>query len=175
MLRLLIKDITVEKSTASKQLLVHIRWQGGACSERTVQLPLNMPDRVRYPDAIVERIRELAQSLPDDEIAAQLDRDGHTSAKGRPYTTKIIQWIRWRYRIPPAPLKNPEELTVQQVAKQFGVSIGVVYYWIEHGVIKTARRLKDGRPYWITLKPADEEKLRDWVRSSSRIPSVSQT
>jgi DNA invertase Pin-like site-specific DNA recombinase len=175
MLRLLIKDITVEKSTASKQLLVHIRWQGGACSERTVQLPLNMPDRVRYPDAIVERIRELAQSLPDDEIAAQLHRDGHTSAKGRPYTTKIIQWIRWRYRIPPAPLKNPEELTVQQVAKKFGVSIGVVYYWIEHGVINTARRLKDGRPYWITLKPADEEKLRDWVRSSSRIPSVSQT
>src|SRR5215831_17084734 len=42
MLRMLIKDITVEKSAAPKQLLVHIRWQGGACSERTVQLPLNM-------------------------------------------------------------------------------------------------------------------------------------
>jgi DNA invertase Pin-like site-specific DNA recombinase len=175
MLRLLIKDITVEKSAAPKQLLVHIRWQGGACTERIVQLPLNMPDRVRYPDAIVERVRELAQSLPDDEIAAQLDRDGHTSAKGRPYTTKIIHWIRWRYRIPPAPLKNPEESTVQQVAQQFGVSTGVVYYWIEHGIITTARRLKDGMPYWITLKPADEEKLRDWVRSSSKIPKVSQT
>ncbi len=175
MLRLLIKDITVEKSAVPKQLLVHIRWQGGACSERTVQLPLNMPDRVRYPDSIVERVRELAQSLPDDEIAAQLHRDGHTSAKGRLCTTKIIHWIRWKYRIPPAPLKNPEELTVQQVAKQFGVSIGVVYYWIEHGIITTARQLKDGMPYWITLKPADEQKLRDWVRSSSRIPNVYQT
>lgn len=175
MLRLLIKDITVEKSAVPKQLLVHIRWQGGACSERTVQLPLNMPDRVRYPNAIVVRVRELAQSLPDDQIAAQLHRDGHTSAKGRPYTRKIIQWIRWRYRIPPAPLKNPNELTVQQVAKQFGVSIWVVYYWIEHGIITTARRPKDRMPYWITLKPADEQKLRDWVRSSSRIPNVSQT
>ena len=175
MLRLLIKDITVEKSAAPKQLLVHIRWPGGACSECTVQLPLNMPDRVRYPDALVERVRELAQSLPDNEIAAQLHRDGHSSAKGRPYTKKIIQWIRWRYRIPPAPLKNAEELTVQQVANQFGVSIWVVHYWIEHGIITTARRLKDGMPYWITLKPVDEEKLRDWVRSSSRIPNVSQT
>jgi len=64
---------------------------------------------------------------------------------------------------------------VQQVANQFGVSIWVVYYWIEHGIITTARRLKDGMPYWITLKPVDEEKLRDWVRSSSRIPNVSQT
>ena len=30
MLRLLIKDITVEKPTDQKQLLVHIRWKGGA-------------------------------------------------------------------------------------------------------------------------------------------------
>jgi DNA invertase Pin-like site-specific DNA recombinase len=174
MLRLLIKDITVEKSTAPRQLLVHIRWQGGACTERIVQLPPKIADRVRYPAAVVERVRELAQGLPDVDIAAQLNRDGHASAKGRPYTTKIIQWIRWRYQIPPAPLKNPEELTVQQVAEQFGVSAWVVYYWIEQRVITMARRLNDGAPYWITLKPDDEEKLRDWVRSSSKLPKLSK-
>jgi DNA invertase Pin-like site-specific DNA recombinase len=174
MLRLLIKDITVEKSAAPKQLLIHIRWQGGACSERVVQIPLNMPDRVRYPDAVVHRVRELAQNLPDAEIAAQLNRESHTSAKGKPYSMEIIRWIRWRYQIPPATLKTPEELTVQQVAQQFGVSPGVVYYWIEHGIIMTARRLNDGMPYWITLQPADEEKLRDWVRNSSKIAKVSQ-
>ena len=47
MLRLLIKDITVEKPADQKQLLVHIRWQGGACSDISVQLPLNIADRVR--------------------------------------------------------------------------------------------------------------------------------
>ncbi|HEX8798772.1 MAG TPA: recombinase family protein [Terriglobales bacterium] len=175
MLRLLIKDITVEKSAAPKQLLVHIRWQGGACSERVVQLPLNMPDRMRYPKAIVERVRELAQDLPDAEIAAQLNRDGRTSATGKPYSTGIIRWIRWRYQIPPATLKRPEELTVQQVAHQFGVTAAVVYYWIEHGIITTARQLNDGMPYWITLKPADAQRLRDWVHSSGRIAKVSQT
>ena len=133
-----------------------------------------MPDRMRYPKAIVERVRELAHHLPDGEIAAQLNRDGRTSATGKPYSTGIIRWIRWRYQIPPATLKNPEELTVQQVAQQFGVSTGVVYYWIEQRII-TARRLKDGMPYWITLNPADEQRLRDWVRSSSRIRKVSQT
>jgi DNA invertase Pin-like site-specific DNA recombinase len=172
MLRLLIKDITVEKSAVSKQLAVHIRWQGGACTDRSVQLPPNVADRVRYPAAVVERVHELAQSLPDAQIAAQLNREGHSSAKGRPYTAKIIQWIRWRYEIPPATLKKPEEFTVQQVAQQFGVSTGVIYYWIEHKII-TARRLNDGMPYWITLEPLDEHKLRDWVRNSSRIPKVS--
>jgi hypothetical protein len=174
MLRLLIKDITVEKSAAPKQLVVHIRWQGGACTDRPVQLPPNIADRVRYPAPVVERVRELAQSLPDVQIVDQLNRKGYSSAMGRPYTTKIIQWIRWRYQIPPARLKNPEELTVQQVAQQFGVSTGVVYCWIEHRII-TARRLNDGMPYWITLKPVDEQKLRDWVRNSSKIPKISKT
>src|SRR5205809_2550339 len=118
MLRLLIKDITVEKPANQKQLLVHIRWQGGAGADISVQLPLNIADRVRYPSAVVERIRELARNSPDSEIADQLRREGQVSTKGRPYTVKIIQWVRCRYRIPPAELKRPEELTVQQVAKR---------------------------------------------------------
>jgi DNA invertase Pin-like site-specific DNA recombinase len=172
MLRMLIKDITVEKSAVPKQLLAHIRWHGGACTDRSVQLPPNIADRVRYPAAVVKRVRELAQDLLDAPIAAQLNQEGHSSAKGKPYTVKIIQWIRWRYQIPPATLKKPEELTVQQVAQQFGVSTGVVYYWIEHGIIM-ARRLNDGMPYWITLNPDDKQKLHDWVRNSNRIHKVS--
>jgi len=171
MLRLLIKDITVEKPANPKQLLVHIRWQGGACSDVSVQLPPNIADRVRYPSAVVDRIRELARNLTDAEIADQLNREGQRSAKGQPYTVKIIQWIRCRYRIPPAELKRPEELTVQQVAKRFGTSDQVVYYWIEHGVIRS-RRINSGMPHWITLSAIDEQQLREWVRKSSRIQPV---
>src|SRR6266542_1502993 len=168
MLRLLIKDITVEKPADQKQLLVHIRWQGGACSDVSVQLPLHIADRVRYPFAVVDRIRELARNLPDGEIADQLNREGQVSAKGLPYTVKIVQWIRSRYRIPPAALKRPEELTVQQVASRFGTSDQVVYYWIEHRVIQS-RRISPGMPHWITLHDTDEHKLREWVRKSRRI------
>jgi len=168
MLRLLIKDITVEKPAQLKQLLVHIRWQGGACTDLSVQLPLNIADRQRYPAALVDRVRELAHSLPDAQIADQLNREGQASATGKPYTTKIIQWVRWRYQIPPATLKRPEELTVQQVAQHFGISNHVVYYWIQHGLIQ-ARQLNRGEPYWITLNATDEQKLRDWVRNSGKI------
>jgi hypothetical protein len=168
MLRLLIKDITVERPSHQKQLLVHIRWQGGASTNLTVQLPPSIADRLRYPAALVDRVRELAQGIPDAEIANRLNREGHSSAKGKPYTTQIVRWIRWRYQIPPAALKRSEELTVQQVAKHFGVSPGVVYYWIERSLIQ-ARRLNQGMPYWITLNASDERKLRDWVRNSTRI------
>jgi len=168
MLRLLIRDITVEKLPHQKQLLVHIRWQGGASTDLFVQLPLNIQDRVRYPSAVVDEVRELALSMPDGEIADRLNRGGQASAKGLPYTAKIVQWIRCRYRIPPADLKRPEELTVQQVAKRFGTSDQVVYYWIEHGVIRS-RRIHPGMPHWVTLSDQDEQRLREWVCRSRRI------
>jgi DNA invertase Pin-like site-specific DNA recombinase len=172
MLRLLIKDITVNKLVEQRQLSVHIRWHGGACTDLFVQIPPSAAGRPRYRSPIVDRIRDLACSLLDAQIADQLNREGCTSAKGKSYTAKMIRWIRWRYQIPLARLKKSEELTVQQVAKQFGVSDGVVYYWIEHNVIQ-ARRLNPGMPCWITLTAADERKLRDWARNSSRIHSVS--
>jgi hypothetical protein len=168
MLRLLLKDITVEKPSSPKQLLVHLRWQGGASTHLTVQLPLNIADRVRYPATLVDRVRELAHGLPDAEIAAQLNREGHASAKGKPYTTQIVRWIRWRYQIPPATLRRSEELTVQQVAQHFGVNAYVVYYWIERRLIQ-ARQLNQRMPYWITLTGSDEQKLQNRVRNSSRL------
>jgi DNA invertase Pin-like site-specific DNA recombinase len=167
-LRLLIKDITVDKPANQKQLVVHIRWQGGACSSLSVQLPANIADRLRYPAAVVDRVRDLAHGSLDAEIAAEFNREGRTSATGKPYTAKMIRWIRKCHKIPPAVLRKTEELTVQQVAKHFGTSDNVVYYWIEHKLIQ-AHRLKPGMPYWITIGEADEQKLQDWVRNSTRI------
>jgi hypothetical protein len=168
MLRLLIKDITVDKPTNQKHLTAHIRWQGGACSDLSLQLPPNIADRLRYPAAIVDRVRDLARGSLDAEIAVEFNQEGRTSATGKPYTAKMIQWIRKCHGIPSAVLRKPEELTVQQVAKYFGASDTVVYYWIERRLIH-ARRLNDGMPYWITLDKADEQKLRDWVDNSTRV------
>lgn len=63
MLRLLIKDITVEKQPAQRKAVLHIRWQGGAVEDRWVDLPLPAPDRVRYPEVLVNRVRSLALGM----------------------------------------------------------------------------------------------------------------
>jgi DNA invertase Pin-like site-specific DNA recombinase len=175
MLRLLIKDITVEKSPQQpKQLSVHVRWQGGACTDLVVQLLPNFPDRIRYPPELVHRVQELAHSLPDWQIAARLNQEGQRSALGKSFTVSMIKWIRYRHQIPAMKLLRPEELTVQQVAERFAVSSSVVYYWIERGVIQ-ARRINAGSPYWITLNETGEQKVRDWVRNSRRIHTASST
>ncbi|ANG61985.1 resolvase [Marinobacterium aestuarii] len=168
LLRLLIKDITVERARGEPQALLHVRWQGGACTDVVVTLPSKIADRLRYGAETVERVRVLAQTLSDVDIAQCLNEEGLLSAKDKPFTAAMISWIRYRYAITHPDLKRPEELSVKQVADRFGVSIHVVHYWIQHAVIK-ARQLRRGAPYWIVLNPQQENELETWVRHSAKI------
>ena len=74
--------------------------------------------------------------------------------------TKLVQGLQQ--------VVAPDELTVAQTAKRFGVSPGVVYYWIERGHLQ-ARKVNAGSPYWITINESEEQKLQSWVRNSDRI------
>jgi len=168
MLRLLIKDITVERVRTERKALLHFRWQGGAVEDLSLALPLPAPDKVRYPQPVVERVRTLALTMTDAEIIATLNQEHLLSATGKPFTLSMIKWVRTRHGIPAPALKKPDELTVKEVARQFGVSIGVVYYWIERRHLK-ARRLGPGAPYWITLSREDQARLQAWVTNSNRI------
>ncbi len=175
MLRLLIKDITVEKQAAPRKAVLHIRWQGGAVEDRSVDLPLPAPDRVRYPEALVNRVRSLASSMTDAQISATLNAENLLSAKGKRFTPSMVKWMRYRYDIPMPSHKRAEELTVREVADRLHVSPGVVYYWIERGHLP-ARRLEPGFPYWISLTADKETKLQAWVTNSNRIkPQPPQT
>ena len=173
MLRLLIKDITVEKRLAPKQVVLHVRWQGGACSDVTVDLPLPLADRVRCCDATVARVRKLARNLGDALIAQQLNQEGITSALGKAFNDSMVRWIRWRHAIPAPMLKKVKELTVQEVAKRFDVSVNTVHHWIERKMI-AARQLQSRAPYWVTLDERKERELRAWIRQSRKAQSAHQ-
>ena len=112
MLRLLVKDITVEKRRAERKAVLHIRWQGGSTEDLCLDLPLPAPDKVRYPEAIVSRVRALADSMTDAQIAAIFNGEGLLSAKGKPFSQSMVTWIRYRYDVPAPSLKQANELTV---------------------------------------------------------------
>ena len=173
MLRLLLKDITVEKDVDARQIILHIRWQGGRLEDLPVALPRPYPDRIRYTQPIVSRVRELSKTMTDTEIVQAFNQEGLTSTKGKAFTASMIQWIRHKHGIPSPQLKAPEELTVNQVMEQFHVSRGVVYYWIERAIIQ-ARRINKG-PYWIALDPEKRDELEKWVSNSKRIQSQPDT
>ena len=168
MLRLLIKDITVEKEHGARHAILHIRWQGGACSDVNVELPRPRAEVIRYPEPIIARVRDLSKTMTVPQIVAELNRCGEKSATGRPHSMHTISWIRWKYKIPGPSLKRPEELTVQELAARLGVQPGPVCYWVKRGMIE-GRRINNGSPVWITLDEVKMQELRDRVSRSRKM------
>ncbi len=170
-LRLLIKDITLEKQPAAHQAILHVRWQGGATEDLAVTLPLKSSERWRYPETLVAEVRTRALSQTDDQIAEAFRQEGRPSAKGHSFTAAMIRWIRTKHRIPGFSDKQPGELTVPELSAKFGVSQYVAYYWLERGVV-TGRRRRPGGIIWITLSEEKEQELAAWVKRSKRICPV---
>lgn len=173
MLRLLIKDVTVEKRSEKRQAILHVRWQGGANTDLVVELPVPIADQLRYPHDFVEKIRTMACSMRDEDIVAELNAQGLRSATGKEFTVSMIEWVRYKHRIATAEQKRSDELTVNEMMARFGISRDVVYYWIERGVVD-ARQRKQGTPYLITISGAKEQELTDKVKNSSRIETTNK-
>jgi DNA invertase Pin-like site-specific DNA recombinase/uncharacterized protein YndB with AHSA1/START domain len=173
MLRLLIKDITIEKGPQPKQLKMQIRWQGGATETIEIELTPNRADAVRYPPEFVTRITGLAKHHDDREMAAELNRLGQTSSTGKPFTASMISWIRYKHRIP-APSRPAGTYSVAEIGERYSVSPWVVYDWIEKRLV-SASRVKPGRLYAITLTDETDRMLREWIANSTRIASSSPT
>ena len=51
------------RSFRAKKVVLHLRWQGGACEDIPVTLPPSYCDQIRYRKQIVDRVRVLAQEL----------------------------------------------------------------------------------------------------------------
>jgi len=170
-LRLLIKDITVEKLKEENKVkaILHIRWQGGALEDIEVSMPQKCSDKWRHSPEIIERIRELALTMTDKQIVEKFNQEDLKTNKGNPFTLRSIGWIRFKHKIPSPVLQGFNELSINQVAEKFNVSHYVVRYWIERSMIN-ARRI--GPKLWISIDPEKEVELKSRVENSTRISIV---
>lgn len=168
MLRLLISDITVQRLSDTRQVILHIRWQGGACSDTTVDLPRPVADQVRYAPEIVSKVRELASRLSDKKIVDELNRQDLRSARGLSFTLSMVKWIRYRYGVPALCPTRPGEITIRELADRLGVSIHFVHYWIRRSVIG-ARQVDGSGPWWVTVTTEQEQQLHNRVRNSGHL------
>jgi DNA invertase Pin-like site-specific DNA recombinase len=170
MLRLLIRDVTVVKDPEPRLLRLQICWQGGATEVLEVRQRPKRQDAIRYPDTFVAKIRDMAKIYNNREIVELLNGDGLTSSTGKPFTLEMISCIRYKHRIP-APLPPAGTLTVGQVRQRYGVSLWVVHYWIERGIVSAVHH-KRNTPYAITINADVDRRLREWVANSGHLRRV---
>jgi len=163
--RLLISDITVTKTSQKKTITLNIRWQAGPLEQILVEMPPNAADKIRYSKEIVEKVRSLTMQYGDDKkTIAILNEQSVLSATGRQFTRDMIQWIRFKHKIKIPTLKSDDEYTVDQVQSIFSVSRHMVYYWINCNYLPS--RKTPANKYLIKITPADKTQLKEKIENS---------
>jgi hypothetical protein len=94
LLRLLIADVTVTRQT--NEILVQLRWVTNQVDTWTVPLPRR---GARTSPGVLDRIRELASSHTDADIAICLNAEGWVTAHGESFTAQRVHALRREHRM----------------------------------------------------------------------------
>lgn len=113
------------------------------------------------PPAVVSRIRELAPSHTDPQIAACLNAEGLFTNRGRLFTKPRVQWIRKQQGVPLGRLQEDEAIrqredgrySISAAAAILQVAPGTVARWCRDGILDGIQAGSYNQ-WWILLSAA---------------------
>jgi len=150
-IRLLVKEIIIDIIDETLALVIH--WQGADHTEMKVKKNKVGQTRWTTEAGVIDLIRVLARQLPDNAIAAILNRSGKTTAHGASWTRTHVRGLRNTHGI--AVYREGEraergEVTLDEAAEILQVSRATAYRMVTNGVIP-AQQLCAGAPWVIRL------------------------
>ena len=150
-IRLFVKEIIIDVMDETLALVIH--WQGGDHTEMKVKKNKVGQTRWTTEAGVIDLVRVLARQLPDNAIAAILNRSGKTTAHGASWTRTHVRGLRNTHGI--AVYREGErakrgEVTLDEAAEILQVSRATAYRMVTNGVIP-AQQLCAGAPWVIRL------------------------
>ena len=147
LLRCLIERVFLERR--DRVIRAEVSWYGGALSE------LDVPMYLFSAPHIYHRVRELARSRPDAEIAEILNQEGIKTVRERPWSARRVMDFRLSNAIPSgfttnASLRLPDTdyITTAEAAAQLGVSQSTIQKWCRLGVLPS-KQAGEQRQLWV--------------------------
>lgn len=156
LLRAVLSEVTVTVDSDTKEAKLAIRFEGGACVERTVPAPRPGWHIPATDEDTVELVRRLACQYNDTEIARILARQGRTTAKGLRFTRERVNALRQSRGIPAAPPPSPDQddgaviMSLTEAQRELGVGGRTLYRWLHDGFI-AGIQLTPGGPWHIRV------------------------
>ena len=170
-IRLLIKEIVVDVVGDALALVIH--WQGGDHTEMTVKKNKVGQTRWTTEANVVDLVRVLARQLPDNAIAAILNRSGKTTAHGANWTRTHVRGLRNTHGILvycAGERTERGEVTLDEAAETLKVSRATAYRMVTNGVLP-GWQLCAGAPWIIRLVDLQlDDVRRDAEARRSRRP-----
>ena len=163
LLRCLIQDVTLDSFTHPGFSRLLVRWKTGATTTLEVPRP---PHGTPPATHVADRLRQLAQHHPDDQIAELLNAAGFPTATGLPWTLARVRAVRRKHKIPTAcpvgastPGPRGDGLVKSgEAARRLGVNLSMISTWFRQGLIAGHQRIPGGW-LWVRLTPEDLSRL----------------
>lgn len=173
-LRLLLDEIVVDVTADKIELIIH--WQGGDHTHLSVKKNKTGQNRWATDADVVELVRILARQVPDESIAAILNRSGKSTGRGNSWTCGRVCALRQHQKI--APYREGEraergEVTLNEAAAALSVSPSTILRMLRNGTLP-AQQLCKGAPWIIRSQDLAREDVRREAkaRRSRRPPSI---
>ena len=171
LLRWLIKDVTLSKR--GNVIDVAIRWQTEALTHVALPRHKKSWEMRQTNQQVVSRVRELAPTHTDTQIAVVLNEEGEVAGMGGTFTASKVEWIRYAYSIPlDCPERPSASATGQRgdgrysakaAAELLNVDVSTIAQWCKEDKLEFVRSTAHG-PRWITLTSQIIEALRKPTR-----------
>ena len=144
-------EIIIDVVGETLALVIH--WQGGDHTEMKVKKNKVGQTRWTTDAGVVDLVRVLSRQLPDNVIAAILNRSGKTTVHGASWTRTHVRGLRNTHGIPvyrEGERAERGEVTLDEAAETLKVSRATAYRMVTNGVIP-AQQLCAGAPWIIRL------------------------
>ena len=159
-IRTVVSEIIVDIVGDNFELIVH--WEGGDHTRLIVKR--NRPGQTRWTTdvEVVDLVRALARQMPDQTIAALLNRSGKSTGRGNSWTRGRICSLRHQYDI--AIHRDGEhadrgEATIDEAATVLAVSTATIRRLIAEGILPAKQHCK-GAPWIIRQAGLAREEIR---------------
>jgi hypothetical protein len=174
MARLLLEDVTLLRS---QDILVQLRFKGGATKELRLPLPKSGWALRKTKAEIIAEIDRLLDQHNETEVARLLNEQGWRSSTGCQFNVRIVEQLRHKNQLKGRRQRLRERgwLTVQEVAAFLRCHCGHVNHWRKAGLIKSVQfsgkcaRLYE-KPNEPVIAQIQSRQRKDWWK-----PANSQT
>jgi len=159
-IRLLVKEIIIDIVDDALVLIIH--WQGGDHTEMRVKKNKVGHTRWAVDASVIDLVRVLARQLPDNAIAAILNRSGKPTAYGATWTRTHVCGLRNTHGIPVyrhGERTERGEITLDEAAEALKVSRATAYRMVTGGALP-ARQLCAGAPWIIQAADLQTDAVR---------------
>jgi len=135
MVRLLVEDVTLKRD---EDIILQIRFKGGATKTINVPLPLNAWQQRATNPEVIREIDRLLERHTYSQIASTLNGRAQLSGEGKPFTSHIVARIRQKYGLASRydRLRKAGMLTLREMAALLGITSQRVKIWHRNGVLR---------------------------------------